>query len=131
MSDRPPQRPENLPRGSDPGDVDTVDRLIADLFPVVENILSRIEGDAEFTTSDFIRVMLSDPVAAEAYNEAMVRWGEGERYSKMVLHGQVIPGALRRSKRVEWAGYAYGESDDYAVPAWWRLIEQDAAITDS
>jgi len=130
MSDQPPRRssnpPHNLPRGSDPDDVDSVERLIADLVPVVESILRRIEGDAEFTTNDFIQVMLADPVAAVAYNDALVRWGEGERYGKMVLHGQVIPGALRRSQLVEWNGYAYGEQDDYAVPAWWRLTRRDA-----
>ena len=39
----------------------------------------------------------------------------------MVIHGQVIPGILRRTNLVEWAGYAHGESDPYAVPAWWTL----------
>jgi hypothetical protein len=39
----------------------------------------------------------------------------------MVVHGQAIPGAMRRSKRVEWTGYAYGENDEFGVPAWWRL----------
>ena len=84
-------------------------------------MLERIEGADEFTTSQFIELMLTDPEGEATYQEALRRWGESERYSKMVIHGPVIPQALRRSKRVEWAGYAYGEPDDYAIPAWWRL----------
>jgi hypothetical protein len=41
----------------------------------------------------------------------------------MVIHGQVIPGVLRNSKRIEWAGFAHGYPDEYAVPAWWRFVE--------
>ena len=52
------------------------------------------------------------------------RWGEADEHmSKMVIHGQVIPGILRRSPTVEWAGFAHGEPDPYGVPAWWRLRE--------
>ena len=39
----------------------------------------------------------------------------------MVVHGQVIPLIMRRSGLVDWVGYAHGQADDYAVPAWWRL----------
>ncbi len=90
------------------------------LAPAVEDILRRLEGD-EFTTAEFIEVMLSDSTAAAAYENAIRIWGEGEHYAKMVIHGQVIPGAMRRSALVEWAGFAYGEEDRYAVPARWRL----------
>ena len=100
---------------------DRVEELIDALYPVVEDILRRLEGD-EFTTVEFIEVMLSDPRAGAAYESALRRWGEGERYAKMVVHGQVIPAALRRSGLVEWAGFAYGEDDPYAVPARWRLL---------
>jgi hypothetical protein len=41
--------------------------------------------------------------------------------SKMVLHGQVIPGVLRRMPNVEWAGFAHEATDEYAIAAWWRL----------
>lgn len=99
---------------------DRVDALIEFLAPTVDDILHRLEGD-EFTTGEFIEVMLSDPGAASAYADALERWGEGERYAKMVVHGQVIPVALRRSGRVEWIGFAHGEEDPYAVPARWRL----------
>ncbi len=98
-----------------------VGELIDALSPVVEDILHRLEGD-EFTTVEFIEVMLTDPPAAAAYEEALRRWGEGERYAKMVVHGQVIPSILRRSARVEWVGFAHGEDDPYAVPARWRLL---------
>lgn len=100
---------------------DRVDALIDLMFPAVDDILRRLEGD-EFTTGELIEVMLSDPAAKAVYDEAILIWGEGERYAKMVIHGQVIPGAMRRGSRVEWVGYAYGEDDPYAVPARWRLL---------
>ena len=102
---------------------DRVDALIDFLSPVVAGILRRLEGD-EFTTVEFIEVMLTDPPAAAAYEEALRRWGEGEHYAKMVVHGQVIPAAMRRSGLVEWAGFAHGEEDPYAVPARWRLVPE-------
>lgn len=99
---------------------DRVDALIDFLTPAVEDVLRRLEGD-EFTTVEFVEVLLSDPRAGAAYAEALRRWGEGERYAKMVVHGQVIPAAMRRTGLVEWVGFAYGEEDEYAVPARWRL----------
>jgi hypothetical protein len=99
---------------------DLVDELMDFLFPVVVDLLQRLEGD-EFTTPQFIEVMQTDPRAKAAYDEALRRWGENEERSKMVVHGQVIPGVLRRSELVEWAGYAHGEVDPYAVPAWWAM----------
>jgi hypothetical protein len=99
---------------------DRVDALIDFLAPAVLDVLARLDGD-EFSTVDFIEVMQSDPTAAAAYDEALRRWGEGERYAKMVVHGQVIPSILRRSPLVEWIGFAHGEDDPYAVPARWRL----------
>lgn len=101
---------------------DRVDALIDFLAPTVQAILGRLEGE-EFTTGEFIALMRSDSAAAAAYDEAIRRWGEGERYAKMVVHGQVVPVALRRSGLVEWLGFAYGEEDPYAVPARWRLLD--------
>lgn len=98
-----------------------VDALIDFLAPVVDGIVQRLEGE-EFTTVEFIDLLRSDPPAAAAYEEALRRWGEGERYAKMVVHGQVVPAALRRTNRVEWVGFAHGEDDPYAVPARWRLL---------
>ncbi len=103
---------------------DRVDALIDLLSPVVEDLLRRLEGD-EFTTSEFIEVLRSDPAANTVYDEAIRIWGEGDRYAKMVIHGQVIPGAMRRSALVEWVGYAHGDNDPYAVPARWRLLARE------
>lgn len=99
---------------------DRVDELMDYLYPIIVELLERLDGD-EFTTPQFIELMQTEPAAKAAYDEALVRWGEDEQHSKMVVHGQVIPGVLRRTSLVEWAGYAHGESDPYAVPAWWTL----------
>ncbi len=100
---------------------DRVDALIDFMTPVVSGILERLDGD-EFTTVEFIEVLRSDPDAAAAYDEALRLWGEGERYAKMVIHGQVIPVAMRRTGLVDWIGFAYGENDEYAAPSRWQLI---------
>lgn|SRR6476660_5983067 len=103
------------------GGTDKVEEIVTGLTPVVADLLRRSEGE-EFTTTDFIALMRSDPEGEAAYDAALSFWGENERTSKMVIHGQVIPLALRRTGLVEWIGYAHGEADDYAVPAWWRLL---------
>lgn len=100
---------------------DRVDALVAFLTPTIEGVLRRLEGE-EFTTTEFIDLLQGDPEARAAYDEALRRWGEGDRYARMVVHGQVIPGILRRSGLVEWLGFAHGVADPYAVPARWRLI---------
>ena len=102
--------------------LDRVDAVTAFLMPTIDGILRRIEGD-EFTTTEFIALLQSDPEANAAYLEALRRWGEGDRAAKMVIHGQVIPGILRRSHLVEWLGFAHGEDDPYAVPGRWRLLD--------
>jgi hypothetical protein len=99
----------------------TVDELIDGLFPFVDGLLERLDGE-EFTTNDFIDLMLSLPDGVAIYEQALMHWGESERHSKMVVHGQAIPGAMRRSSHVDWTGYAHGEDDQYGVPAWWRLV---------
>jgi hypothetical protein len=86
----------------------------------VIDVLQRIDA-TEFTTVQFIEVLQTDPAADAAYRETLRRWGETERTAKMVVHGQVIPMILRRSDLVDWAGYAHGEDDPYAVPAWWQM----------
>jgi hypothetical protein len=110
----------NLPREPALDRPDRVEAISDFLAPTIHDILSRIEGD-EFTTTEFIALLQSDPDANAAYLEALRRWGEGERSAKMVVHGQVIPGILRRSNLVEWLGFAYGEDDPYAVPGRWGL----------
>ncbi len=105
---------------------DRVDAIIDFLSPTINDVLERLEGD-EFTTTEFIALLESDAETNAAYQESLRRWGEGERYAKMVIHGQVIPGILRRSNRVEWLGFAHGEDDPYAVPARWRLLPRSRA----
>jgi hypothetical protein len=100
----------------------TVDELVDRIFPIIDDLLANMEG-GEFTTGDFIGFMQTVPGPSEAYDQALRAWGEHERQAKMVIHGQVIPGALRKSRRVEWVGFAHGEADEFAVPAWWRLRE--------
>ncbi len=102
---------------------DRVDAIIDFLGPTIHDLLARLEGD-EFTTPEFIEMLQSEPTGREAYEESLRQWGEGERYARMVIHGQVIPGILRRSPRVEWIGFAHGEEDPYAVPARWRLLSE-------
>jgi hypothetical protein len=119
MSDANPTREPALDRP------DRVDAVTAFLTPTIDGILRRIEGD-EFTTTEFIALLQSDSEANAAYLEALRRWGEGDRAAKMVIHGQVIPGILRRSHLVEWLGFAHGEDDPFAVPGRWRLLDVDA-----
>jgi hypothetical protein len=110
MAHEPPPQPQP----------DPIEELIEFFTPTVVSILGRIDVE-EFTTVQFIEALLTDPASAAAYEEALRRWGESERYGKMVVHGQVIPVILRRSGLVEWVGFAHGEADEFAVPAWWRL----------
>lgn len=104
---------------------DSIDELIEFMSPAIEAILARVDV-AEFTTPDFIEAFLSDPDAAEIYREAIQRWGEDDRSSKLVIHGQVFPGALRKSPQVRWAGFAHEVEDEYAVPAWWALTRVES-----
>lgn len=102
----------------------TVDELVEKMFPYIEDLLKRLEGE-EFTTNEFIDVMLQVPETKAAYDAAGRSWGEQRRQTKMVLHGQVIPAALRRSNQVEWVGFAHGEADEFAVPGIWKLLQAD------
>ena len=119
--------PSHLPAESALDRPDRVDAIMEFLTPVIEDLLTRLEGD-EFTTVDFIEVMRSDEAGEAAYLEAIRRWGESDQYAKMVLHGQAIPGVLRRSQRVEWLGFAHGVPDAYAVPANWRLRQPETPV---
>lgn len=110
--------------GHSHGDIvqpDLVDSLMDFMAPAIDNVLARLEP-GEFTTTEFIAFATAIPEVRDVYEEALRRWGEADEHmSKMVIHGQVIPGVLRRSPLIEWAGYAHGKPDPYAVPAWWRL----------
>lgn len=100
----------------------TVDDLVEKMLPYIEDLLRRIDGD-EFTTNDFIDLMLQVPETAAAYDAAGRAWGEQRRQTKQVLHGQVIPTAMRKSRMVEWIGYAHDQADEYSIPGWWRLVQ--------
>ncbi len=113
---------------STPSAPDRITELIALLRDPALSIVDRLEG-TEFSTPDFISIMLTDPEAGAAYQEAVRRWGENEHAAKMVVHGQVIPAILRASPDVEWLGFAHDVADAYAVPAWWRLV-RDGDVTD-
>jgi hypothetical protein len=94
--------------------------IISLLRPFIAPIIERINVD-EFTTVEFIEAMQMDPETSAAYQHAIHRWIEpGEHRAKTVIHGQVIPLLLRESGMVVWEGFAHGEPDEYAVPAWWR-----------
>jgi len=101
---------------------DKVDELIVFLTPAIRSLLERVEAD-EFTTTQFIEVMHLDPQSELAYQQALVEWGEAPDHARMVVHGQVIPAAMRASGKVEWIGFAHGEEDPWAVPGLWRLLE--------
>ncbi|MCO5178231.1 MAG: hypothetical protein M9890_14850 [Thermomicrobiales bacterium] len=105
-----------------PPEGDPVEDLVDFLAPYIAPIIERINVD-EFTTVEFIEALQLDGPTAAAYEEAIRLWPENNPdMAKMVVHGQVIPQLLRASKLVEWNGYAYGEDDQWAVPAWWRKI---------
>lgn len=104
----------------------TVDELTERMTPYIENLLMKLEGD-EFTTNELIELMLQVPDTKKAYDAAGKAWGEQRRQTKMVLHGQIIPNVLRRTKLVEWVGFAYGEADEFAVPGIWRLTTHRAS----
>lgn len=87
----------------------------------LRQLLALIDAD-EFTTLQLIDVVAEHPPSRVAYAQALALWPGNERRAKMIVHGQVIPQLLRESGVVEWAGFAHGEADPYAVPAWWRRV---------
>jgi hypothetical protein len=104
---------------------DPIEEIIAYLEPYIAPLIERIDAD-EFTTVQFVEAMQLDDDTRRAYAEALARWHERDpELAKMIIHGQVIPQLLRRGGLVEWAGYAYGEPDPYAVPAWWRKLGRE------
>lgn len=104
---------------------DPIPEVTALLRPVVEAIIRRITVD-EFTTVEFIEVLQEDPHAERVYQDALGHWPErDEHLARMVVHGQVVPQLLRGSGLVEWIGFAHGESDPYAIPAWWRRLRDE------
>jgi hypothetical protein len=97
------------------------------LGPVVEATIAGAPA-SRFSTKGLIDFMRSVPEGDAAYQQALaaiVDEAGSEHMARMVIHGQVIPGLLRRSPRVRFAGFVHGnpnEDDGFAVPSWWRKV---------
>jgi hypothetical protein len=101
---------------------DPIEAVTQFLRPYIAPIVRRLNVD-EFTTVEFIEAMRMDEATNRAYLMGLDRWPESDEHlAKMVVHGQIIPTLLRETGLVEWAGFAHGEEDPYAIPAWWRKL---------
>jgi hypothetical protein len=76
-----------------------------------------------FSTKRFIEEIRADDEGETAYQQALASMASGgEHMATMVLHGQVVPGLLRRSSRVQFGGFIHGnpsEDDGFGVPRMW------------
>ena len=81
---------------------------------------------AQFSTKRLIDEIQLSADGKAAYQTALATAGGGnDHMAHMVVHGQVIPGLLRASGRVRFAGFIHGEpseSDEFHVPSWWRRL---------
>jgi hypothetical protein len=97
------------------------------LGPVVDTAIDSAQA-RRFSTKGLIDFIRSVPDGDAAYLSAIasiVDEAGSEHMARMVIHGQVIPGLLRRSPRVRFAGFVHGnpnEDDGFAVPSWWRKV---------
>ncbi len=82
-------------------------------------------AESRFSTKRLIAEIRASADGDAAYREAMATLGPdpgSERMGMMVLHGQVIPGLLRRSGLVRFGGFIHGnaaEDDGFGVPSLW------------
>jgi hypothetical protein len=89
---------------------DAIERIPLSRFStrrLIEEIRASVDGEVAY--QEALRTMASDPSA--------------EHMALMVLHGQVIPGLLRRSGLVQFGGFIHGnpaEDDGFAVPSLWN-----------
>jgi hypothetical protein len=96
----------------------------------VRAAISRI-AEPRFSTKRLIAEIRASNEGEAAYQESLQTLGPdpgSERMGMMVLHGQVIPGLLRRSQLVRFGGFIHGnaaEDDGFAVPSLW--IKQPSA----
>jgi hypothetical protein len=78
-----------------------------------------------FSTKRLIEEIRASADGEAAYQEAIHTLAPDpgtEHMALMVLHGQVIPGLLRRSGVVQFGGFIHGnpaEDDGFAVPSMW------------
>ena len=95
------------------------------LAPAVAEAIDRMPAD-RFSTKRLIDEIQLSADGKTAYEAALVIASEGNTYmARLIVHGQVIPGLLRRSGRVRFAGFIHGqpdESDEFHVPGWWRKL---------
>ena len=107
------------------------EQAVALLQPMIAPTLTRIAP--EFTTRGFIDLLRGLPDGERAYQAAVRLWPESdEKAARATLHGQIVPGLLRASGQVEWAGYVYGdptEEDGLSVPARWQKINDETTRT--
>ncbi len=81
--------------------------------------------EPRFSTKRLIAEIRASEEGEAAYQEALKTLGPdpgSEHMGTMVLHGQVIPGLLRRSSLVRFGGFIHGnpaEDDGFAVPSLW------------
>ena len=81
-----------------------------------------------FSTKAVIEAVLSIPEGTEAYGAALALLkdqGATDHTARLVVHGQVVPGLLRRCGLVRFAGFVHGDpaqDDGYAVPSWWQRL---------
>ena len=106
-------------------EIEQAHRADALLEPEVLGAIARIPTP-QFSTKRLIDELRAVPSGAAAYQEAVQMLEAGGTYGDMayrVLHGQTIPGLLRTSRVVRFAGFIHGEpeeDDGYGVPSWWR-----------
>jgi hypothetical protein len=97
------------------------------LGPLVEGAIERAPLP-RFSTKGLIDFLRSTPEGEAGYQSALatiIDEAGSDHMARMVIHGQVVPGLLRRSGRVRFAGFVHGnpnEDDGYAVPSWWRKV---------
>lgn len=96
-----------------------------ELEPVVPDAVARMRN-ARFSTKSLIDEARSTPAGEEAYQRALamiVDDGATEHMARMIVHGQVVPGLLRRCGLVRFAGFIHGDpnqEDGFSVPSWWE-----------
>ena len=95
------------------------------LAPAVAEAIDRMPAD-RFSTKRLIDEIQLTADGKAAYEAALVIAAEGNTHmARLVVHGQVIPGLLRRSGRVRFAVFIHGqpdEGDEFHVPGWWRKV---------
>lgn len=97
------------------------------LEPIVRAAVGRMESQ-RFSTKWLIDELRSTRDGEAAYRTALEiveQSGATDHMAHLVVHGQVVPGLLRRCGLVRFAGFIHGDpeqDDGYAVPSWWQRV---------